>query len=424
MKVLVAHPAQQHSYRLASALNRCGMLYRYVTTVYCKSGSLTEMATRFLRGKYRAKALSRRCPDLEDSRVVQFCEAEGLIKLLTLNLPFLKRFYKLVKYHTSDRFAREVARYAIQEKVDAVVCYDDSSAVLFDILAKEAPEILRIMDMSAANILYMREIYERDMTLQPEFAPRLKKEREIVWNKDNISRAQLEMHLTNAFLVPSGFVARSLQFSGVSPDQIQVCPYGVDVGLFSLKAYPSIDELKERPIRFAYVGGVKELKGISYLLQAFAQIPQSEAVLTVVGQANPSAEDIRPYAERVRFAGSVLHDEVPRILADSDVFIFASLGEGMALSILEAAACGLPLIISENSGVNDQLTEGVEGYTVPIQSADALFEKARWFIDHPEAIEPMGRAARKMALRFSWENYDKRIAEIFATIGVSDGKTR
>lgn len=420
MKVLVVHPAQQHSYRLATALKRKGYLYKYVTTVYYKSGSLTKLVSCFLRGDYKEKACGRRCAELDDEDVVQLCEAGGLIKLMSLNIPVCRRFYRSVKYHNADRFAKKVVNYAIQNKVDAVVGYDDFSSVLFEMLAKEAPDILRIMDVSAANILYMRQIYDMDIKLKPAFAARLRSERQIVWNPDNINRTMKELKYTQLFLAPSTFVARSLEYSGIVKKQIWVCPYGVDTDLFGQKTYQNLHSV-QRPIRFVYVGGVKELKGISYLLEAIQQIPEDQAELTIVGKVDHNAEDILPYLERVKFTGSVLHSKIPEILERSDVFVFPSLGEGLSLSVLEAASCGLPLIVSENSGIDDAVSEGKEGFVIPIQSSDAILGKMQWFIEHPDQIEPMGKAARKMALHYTWEGYYKRMGRIFDEIVHSRG---
>ena len=415
MKVLVAHPAQQHSYRLASALKEEGLLYKYITTVYYKRFSLTKAVSLLLTGKHRKKAAGRHSPGLNEDDVIQFCEGEGLLKLLALNTRFLKKQYDKIKYHTADRFAKRVAKYAIRHHVDAVVTYDDCSPLLFERLKEQAPEIIRILDMSAANILFMRHIYEIDMETAPDFARRLQRERSICWNPINIERVQREIIASQEFLVPSNFVARSLKYSGVEPEQMHHCPYGVDLSLFALKEYG--DELdRKRPIRFIYVGGVKELKGISYLLKAFKQISREKATITVVGNYDAEDEDIQPYIGSVHFVGKVMHSEMPEILRASDVFIFASLGEGFSLSVLEAAACGLPLIITENSGVNDAMTNGKEGFIVPIQSTEALKDKIKWFIEHPKDIKRMGIAARKLADSFSWDAYNHRIATIFTEL--------
>lgn len=412
MKVLVAHPAQQHSYRLATALKRAGMLEKYATTVYYKPHSLTFLVAKLLKSRFRTKAEERRCSELPDGEVIQFCEGEGLLKLLALNTRFFKKDYAKIKYHVADRFAKRVARYAIRNNVDAVVTYDDSSPLLFEELKKKAPHILRIMDMSAANILYMRHIYERDMELAPAFALRLQKERSICFDPISTDRAEREIRATQIFLVPSDFVAKSLEFSGVDADRMYRCPYGVDITEFSAKKYRENADTGTLPVRFVYIGGIKELKGISYLLDAFMEIPAELAALTVIGQYDTGDGDSLIYKDRITFSGAVPHSQMPDFLKASDVFICPSLGEGMSLSALEAAACGLPLIVTENSGIND-LMSGKEGFVIPIQSKEAIKEKVLWFSRNPEKIADMGKAARELALKLSWDAYYERMGMIF-----------
>lgn len=409
MKIIVAHPAQQHSYRLASALQKAGVLYKYITTVYYKKGSLTDLTARFLKGRFRIKAMNRHCDDLSDRDVVQFCEAEGLVKLLALNTAVLKKQYRKIKYHTADRFARRTAAYAMKIRADAVITYDDTSPLLFELLQKKSPRTVRIMDMSAANILYMRGIYEKDMELSPAFAKRLREERKICWDPDTIERTKRELRAAEYFLVPSAFVGRSLQFSGIDKSKIFYCPYGVDIEEFREKEHKGISP-GSRPLEFIYVGGVKELKGIAYLLQAFEMIPKEQAFLTVVGKYDPSDEDTVPFAGKVNFTGPVLHSEVPGLLRKADVFIMPSLGEGMSLSVIEAAACGLPLIVSENTGVEELVKDGVNGYVIPIQSAQAIEDKVRYFVEHPDRIPRMGREARITAEQYSWDSYSEKAA--------------
>lgn len=415
MRIMVAHPAQQHSYRLASALYGSKMLGCYCTTVYYKEKSYTKLVASVLKGKFKSKAEGRHCWEIPDSLVMQFCEIEGLIKLLALNTRFLKKQYREIKYHTADRFAKKAARYAIKNNADAVITYDDTSPILFEILKKKKPDTIRILDMSAANILYMRSIYEKDMTLSPAFKKRLLEERKICWDQNTIERTKRELSAAQYFLVPSEFVGRSLEYSGIEKEQIFYCPYGVDLNEFSIKEYENIEK-GARPLEFIYVGGVKELKGISYLLDAFKNIPKEKAFLTVVGKYDRNDKDTAPYAEFVRFTGPVLHSEVPALLKRADVFVLPSLGDSFALAAMEAAACGLPIIISENTGIKDLVSDGVNGFVVPIQSTSAIIEKILYFINNPQEIKPMGQRARDMAEKYTWNSYSEKVTEVIEEI--------
>lgn len=98
----------------------------------------------------------------------------------------------------------------------------------FSILKEKAPNILRIMDVSAANRLYMKNVYESDFSKCPSFASMLKKERKILWDAKTVDRLMDEINLTHKFFVPSVFVKKSLQYSGVSEKRIAICPYGAN----------------------------------------------------------------------------------------------------------------------------------------------------------------------------------------------------
>ena len=62
------------------------------------------------------------------------------------------------------------------------------------------------------------------------------------------------------------------------------------------------------------------------------------------------------------------------------------------------------------------MTKGIEGFTIPIQSVDAIVDKINWFSENRNKIEAMGKAAREFALKYSWERYARNISEIFDRI--------
>lgn len=410
MKVLIAHPAQQHSYQLATGLEECGMLHTYVTTVYYKKRNFTYFTSMMLKGSLKKRAEYRVCNNIDQHKVKQYCEVLGLLNLLSIHMKPFQKYYKKIKYFTADQFAKRVAKYAIKNGIDVVITYDDTSPLLFEILEKQAPNIIRVTDMSAANLLYMRKIYEEDEILAPKFSFRLRSEREVVWDPFVINRTKREIKATQHFLVPSNFVKKSLAFSNVNNTQMHLCPYGVDLSMFKQKEY--VPKKESDTLEFIYVGGVKELKGIYYLLEAFKKLPKEVAHLTVVGNFNKNDVDTKDYIKYVNFTGMVLHEDIPELLKKADVFVFPSLGEGLSLSVLEAAACGLPLIVSENSGANDGMIDGKEGFIIPIQSVEAVYEKVEWFVRNRDKIQGMGENARQFALKYTWEKYYARVQKI------------
>ena len=95
-----------------------------------------------------------------------------------------------------------------------------------------------------------------------------------------------------------------------------------------------------------------------------------------------------------------------------DVLIFPSLCDGFGLVILEAQACGLPVISTANTGAPDVLTEGVDGYVVPIRSVDRIAEKLESLLDSPSRLAALKDAAAAKARAFRWEDYRSTISRM------------
>lgn len=411
MKVLVAHPSQQHSYRLATSLSGAGMLAGYVTTVYAKPRSLTRLAAAMLPARWKKKALARHCEDLDDAQVVQLCEAGGLFVLFFHNIPFFRRWYWQVKRMVEDRFGRKVARYAKELGADAVVCYDGCSTTLFEEVKRISPGTVCIVDMSAANALYLRDVFERDRRLKSEFEESLFMWNRI-WDPIDVARTEREIAAADRFLCGSEFVKRSLEYSAIASDRCEVCHYGVDVEAFPYRERRAKSE--GDPLVFVYLGQVSEHKGISYLLEAFESIDLDTAKLVLVGSVN-IPEIVRVCCgKNVTFTGAIPHDEVSAILLKADVMLFPSLGDGFPLSIMEGFASGLPVICSENTGAADCVVEGENGFVVPVQDAEALRERVEWFVNNKEGLPRMAQAARRHVLGFTWDAYYKNAARAVA----------
>ena len=402
MKVIVAHPQQQHSYRLATALKRSGDLAAYCTTVYHRPGSLTALLARFLPSAWKRKAVSRCCDELVDDEVYQFCEFGGLVVLLCRNISLFRRFYNRVRRETEDRFARRVALLARDIHADAVVGYDGVSAHLFEEVKRLSPSTVCIADMSAANALYLKDVYERDVLKQPAYSASLKRWNRI-WDPIDIERTKLELSFVDRFLCGSRFVQGSLAYSGISQDRCYVCPYGVDTEQFPYRQ--RMVKGAETPLSFVYLGQVSEHKGIAYLIDAFTQISPEEASLLCVGEIGIPERIVSSLPENIILAGRMPHEEISSVLLESDVMLFPSLGDGFPLSLMEGMASGLPCVCTENTGTADCIMDGLNGFVIPVQDSGAMLDKIKWFIRHRDQIPAMAAEARNTVLNHTWSTY-------------------
>ncbi len=406
--IIIAHPGKQHSFQTAVGVKKTGFHMEYCTTVYDKPGSLTNFIKRFLNKNDSEKANTRRSSKIKDTEVHQILEWYGLYQLFMMRRNISGDRYNKINDSLNVMFGHRVAKLAKKMHADAVVSYDNNSLTLFSDLSKNSPDTIRILDMAAANRIYMKRIYETDCRISPDFAAKLKEECPIIESEGVCERIQKEIELSQYFLVGSSFVKKSLEYSGVASERIYLCPYGVDTSEFCRKEFKIRGE--SEPIRFVFVGGTKQLKGLSYMLQAFQRVDHAKATFTIIGADTLDSKLKEKYATDVDFAGMVLHDKMPGILQNYDVMIFPSLGEGFSLSMVEALACGLPIISSTNTGVNDFIDDGKNGFIVPVQNTAAIVDKMEWFINHHEEIPRMGRIAIETASELTWDNYHKKVA--------------
>ena len=104
----------------------------------------------------------------------------------------------------------------------------------------------------------------------------------------------------------------------------------------------------------------------------------------------------------MKFLGRSTQEEVIRILQDSDIFILPSLNEGMSNSILEAMACGLPIITTDTGGADELVSSN--GFIIQKASIPELEDAIRKFIDDKDLAQSLGENSRKLAEKMSWNS--------------------
>lgn len=97
--------------------------------------------------------------------------------------------------------------------------------------------------------------------------------------------------------------------------------------------------------------------------------------------------------------------------------VFPNLTDGLSLAHHETLACGLPLLIANDTWASSFVVEGFNGFAVEPGDEAALAEHMRWFIEHPHELEVMKSAAVKSARKITWKAYNVRIKESFGRIG-------
>ncbi len=226
-----------------------------------------------------------------------------------------------------------------------------------------------------------------------------------------IRRARAEYELCDKIQVLSSAARRSFERLGHAHKTVVLLP-GVDETFYRPPTEPRVNSM----FRACYVGRVELAKGLGYLLAAWKQISLPHAELVLIGEVSPEMNSLlRNCADsNIRVMGKLAPADVARCYRESNLLVFPSVNEGLSLVLLEAMASGLPVAATDESGAEDCITEGLDGFVLPARSADALVGTILWCYEHPSEIFAMGRAARvKVENRFTLSHYVERQIELY-----------
>ena len=187
-----------------------------------------------------------------------------------------------------------------------------------------------------------------------------------------VKRRVAEVEEADYVLLPSKFVARSFLKKGIPNERLLRLPYPLqNIPGASVSARAQTDD--DGVFRILYVGSISVRKGLIYLIEAFRRLKHAKKELWIVGPtANPSGIENLSLPAGVKFFGTLKGDELQAVYARATVFCLPSIEEGLALVLSEAMNYGLPVIATENTGIEDLLVDGKGGMVVPIRDANAI----------------------------------------------------
>jgi glycosyltransferase involved in cell wall biosynthesis len=301
-------------------------------------------------------------------------------------------------YHSLDhRVARRVQN--LEHAISGVYAYDDGALETF-----RAATQLGLKTLYEHPVIHwrkVRQLQREEAELAPAWACTLRgltdSDKKRVRKDDEIAAASL-------VIVASRFSRDSLKLAPGLKAPIEVIPYGCPPPI------PRIEPWRSGRLKLIFVGALTQTKGIGYLLEAVRDLAD-HVELTLIGRRInddvPSARDLANHT----WLPSLPHSEVLSQMEKHHVFILPSLHEGFALVVLEALSRGLMVIVSEHTGAADLITEGKDGFIVPIRSARAIREKLELLLTKRNQLEEMRHAALKSAARYTWPHYQNKLLE-------------
>lgn len=321
------------------------------------------------------------------------------------------RFYPFFQKFT-DTYTQELEKlfaFDLAGKIDIVHChaFDFTSGWAIQIATRyQIPTLVKIAT-ERDTVIFQQHIQTKTKGFQEAF--------------NNLMQA-------TRFISLNPNISRELVSSHVPENKILSFPNGVDVHRFHPLATEKRKSLKQKLGLSAkqhvitYTGRFEERKRVIDLIHAWhaiaSEFPQAHLVLVGKGEEVANCQNeiqVLGLSQRVTFVGEV--QNIEDYLKITDCYVFPSRLEGMPNVILEAMACGLPIIATAIPGIVEILQDNQTGKLVPPKDVNTLCRALTQMLKNPEAAWKLGNAAREEVLKnYSFEILGKKYFEIYQAL--------
>lgn len=382
MNILVAHPGTQHAHHLVSGLIAAGEKVSYNTIL--SFGNDSRWKSFLPQGLYNRRSLK----DIDDKVIERY--------------PFLETIPQLLRvFNVEDHRSYGIRNRMFQKRLSTRTIRNSSAVIGFDsssvILARKAKSagVPFCLELTTPHPLEKQKWLEYVQANFPEWPSNTLQK-----PKDLIADEEEEVRLATVVSAPAKYVSESHRRYSGTTREIVINPFGADVSSFR----PKTSYTKAKP-KFVFMGVINAPKGLPVLLEAWRLAkPDASLVIGGVGEFPAGVK----FPDGVEFIGRVQKHEREQFLHSADVFVCPSLYEGLALVQLEAAACGLPVLGTHNSGGSEFLDDGKEGFFVEAGNVEALANNISILAKDATLRESMGRAAALKAQLYTWNAYVRR----------------
>jgi len=228
----------------------------------------------------------------------------------------------------------------------------------------------------------------------------------------------------NHFIVISPSTKEDLVARGIEPRRITVVLCGLDHGRYRNLA---LERFVEPTI--VHLGRLRKYKSVEVAIRAMREIGERlpTARLAIIGDGpHRSALEAEAkrlgLAESVRFLGFMRDEALVEYLNRAHLLINPSPKEGWGLTVVEANACGLPVVASDRPGLRDSVRDGESGFLVPYGDAGAFAAKALMILDDRELWLRMSAGALERVKELTWERCARETLSVLERVALRRGK--
>lgn len=405
-KVLLSRTTVNENTRNAlRSLVENGMLAEFWTTFAWDAGSWWNS---LLPGRIRTE-LARRSIDEAPAALVRSVPWREMVRLGARSTPLQNLLCSgdrpfSIRGMTS-RFDHRVAQRVRELRPDMVYAYEDGGLQTYREGKKSGVTILH--EQPSAYWNWTRKLFAEEAERSPEYAGLLPDTQNAA---SDAERKDEELELADYVFVPSEHIRRTL--AGVIPQgKMRLIPYGAP----EVKPRLHLDRPATTPLKVLFVGNLGQHKGVGYLLEAMDLVGRC-AELTIVGRRLRANTKVDEACRRWRWLETLPHHKVIELMEASDVLVLPSLSDAFGLVVTEALSCGLPVIVTPNTGASEIIRDGREGYVVPVCRADMIACRLEILHSDRELLAEMSRQAQRTAEQNSWKHYRANWARMLRSL--------
>jgi len=404
MKVLLSHSGKQHSYHVAKAMYDLGILEKFITSSYIRNQSIQEYFTK-RNNTYWTRRFHSELPG-------NYVESNWRFEIpeIVYNRVFGKgRRTSNAVYQRDERFDKYLSKKISKYSNNFYWGFQGSS--LLTLKEAKIHNIPTIVELSTAHVTAAKKILGEEVRLHPEWADSMDN---LIFPKDYEQRLVEEPEVADFIIAASSFTKMSLIDSGILEDKIYTLPLGFDIE--KIDFVPSLPR-KGRKLKVLYSGTITQRKGIKYLLEAVKHLTPNEVELTLIGNIQGSGNALKAYSGLFKHIPGLSQAEMFNRYGDYDVLVLPTIFEGFGLVILEALACGLPVITTPHSIGPEIIKDGQNGFIVPIRDENAVAKAIVSLMEkEDDELMEMRKKSRDSALSYSWEQYKNRLNSLYLTL--------
>jgi glycosyltransferase involved in cell wall biosynthesis len=402
MKIIVSHIGKQHVNALLLGLSKHNLLAKFYTSIAANKFK----APQYLSENWKAKIKKQHYNGIEKDKIVHF--------------PLIAFFKKIIKSEywglktTHKWFDVWVASILKTTDYDLLIGYENSNLASFKAAKKQGK--ITVLDLTGVHHGFQNGVLTK--------AGVYKNQEELAYISEQKNRA---LAYTDYIIALSSFAEKTLIDNGFPANRIYKAFLGINQTVFTPKqqynvsqnageAFLESDDSKPKCLELYFVGTLSYRKGLPFMMNLLdALIKRKLNVrLTLIGPVDdfPVPELNASY---FRYFPFLNHAELVKMHHDLDLFIFPSHIDSWAQVVIEAMACGSPVLVSENTGAKDAVAQG-GGVVLPVNNLQEWVNSIEFYHNNRHFLKKTGEKAALVAKQYSWDAYHQQVFEIMTDI--------